>query len=310
MVVALLIFWTFVLGRTPLRPARLRRRRQHRGGAPRRHQRRPASGSRSSSSARRMAAISGIVAASYAGKVSPGSGGGNTLLYAVGAAVIGGTSLFGGKGRDPRRRHRWSGDRRSSPTVSACSTRRRTSTTSSPARVLLLAASVDALAPTPAGRDRSLSRTRAASRRCAVTTRRTTVAVRTRRFRPRRPPRHAPPSIQRVAAGSVPGGSRGERIRDGACPWRRRTVAGGRAGRRSPGWRRSCCASMPCSARRWRRTGARRTTCAGPTCPGRRPANSRMSRGSRPASPARRPGRAADRIPVLRTVRAVRVCRR
>ena len=46
-----------------------------------------------------MAAVSGIIAASYAGKVSPGSGAGNTLLYAVGAAVIGGTSLFGGKGR-------------------------------------------------------------------------------------------------------------------------------------------------------------------------------------------------------------------
>ena len=46
-----------------------------------------------------MAAVSGILAASYAGKVSPGSGGGNVLLYAVGAAVIGGTSLFGGRGR-------------------------------------------------------------------------------------------------------------------------------------------------------------------------------------------------------------------
>lgn len=45
------------------------------------------------------AVISGIVAASYAGKVSPSSGAGNTLLYAVGAAVIGGTSLFGGKGK-------------------------------------------------------------------------------------------------------------------------------------------------------------------------------------------------------------------
>jgi D-xylose transport system permease protein len=45
-----------------------------------------------------MAAISGMVSASYTGNVSPGSGGGNTLLYAVGAAVIGGTSLFGGKG--------------------------------------------------------------------------------------------------------------------------------------------------------------------------------------------------------------------
>ena len=45
------------------------------------------------------AVISGILAASYAGKVSPSSGAGNTLLYAVGAAVIGGTSLFGGKGQ-------------------------------------------------------------------------------------------------------------------------------------------------------------------------------------------------------------------
>jgi D-xylose transport system permease protein len=45
-----------------------------------------------------MAAVSGIISASYTGKVSPGSGGGNVLLYAVGAAVIGGTSLFGGRG--------------------------------------------------------------------------------------------------------------------------------------------------------------------------------------------------------------------
>jgi ABC-type xylose transport system permease subunit len=46
-----------------------------------------------------MAAISGIAAASRLGSVTPGSGAGNTLLYAVGAAVIGGTSLFGGRGR-------------------------------------------------------------------------------------------------------------------------------------------------------------------------------------------------------------------
>jgi ABC-type xylose transport system permease subunit len=46
-----------------------------------------------------MAAISGIMAASRLGSVTPGSGAGNTLLYAVGAAVIGGTSLFGGRGR-------------------------------------------------------------------------------------------------------------------------------------------------------------------------------------------------------------------
>jgi D-xylose transport system permease protein len=46
-----------------------------------------------------MAAVSGILLAANTGKISPGSGGSNTLLYAVGAAVIGGTSLFGGKGR-------------------------------------------------------------------------------------------------------------------------------------------------------------------------------------------------------------------
>jgi ABC-type xylose transport system permease subunit len=46
-----------------------------------------------------MAAVSGITAASRLGSVTPGSGAGNTLLYAVGAAVIGGTSLFGGRGR-------------------------------------------------------------------------------------------------------------------------------------------------------------------------------------------------------------------
>ena len=34
-----------------------------------------------------------------ANSVDPNTGGSNVLLYAVGAAVIGGTSLFGGKGR-------------------------------------------------------------------------------------------------------------------------------------------------------------------------------------------------------------------
>jgi len=46
-----------------------------------------------------MAALSGIIAASRLNSVTPDAGAGNTLLYAVGAAVIGGTSLFGGKGR-------------------------------------------------------------------------------------------------------------------------------------------------------------------------------------------------------------------
>jgi D-xylose transport system permease protein len=45
-----------------------------------------------------MAVISGIVLASRL-SVNSAQGGGNTLLLAVGAAVIGGTSLFGGKGK-------------------------------------------------------------------------------------------------------------------------------------------------------------------------------------------------------------------
>jgi D-xylose transport system permease protein len=46
-----------------------------------------------------MAAVGGIIAASRAASVDPNTGGSDTLLKAVGAAVIGGTSLFGGKGR-------------------------------------------------------------------------------------------------------------------------------------------------------------------------------------------------------------------
>jgi len=46
-----------------------------------------------------MAAISGMVAASLLQSVQSNAGAGNTLLLAVGAAVIGGTSLFGGHGR-------------------------------------------------------------------------------------------------------------------------------------------------------------------------------------------------------------------
>jgi D-xylose transport system permease protein len=46
-----------------------------------------------------MAAVGGIIAVSRASSVDPNTGGSNVLLYAVGAAVIGGTSLFCGKGR-------------------------------------------------------------------------------------------------------------------------------------------------------------------------------------------------------------------
>ena len=45
-----------------------------------------------------LAGIGGIVLASKLGDVPADAGAGNTLLFAVGAAVIGGTSLFGGRG--------------------------------------------------------------------------------------------------------------------------------------------------------------------------------------------------------------------
>jgi D-xylose transport system permease protein len=46
-----------------------------------------------------IAAIAGVLLASRVNSVTPSTGGNETLLYGVGAAVIGGTSLFGGKGR-------------------------------------------------------------------------------------------------------------------------------------------------------------------------------------------------------------------
>jgi D-xylose transport system permease protein len=46
-----------------------------------------------------FAAIAGMIFASRQNSISPTTGGSSTLLYAVGAAVIGGTSLFGGKGK-------------------------------------------------------------------------------------------------------------------------------------------------------------------------------------------------------------------
>ena len=46
-----------------------------------------------------LAAVGGIMISSNVSSVAANSFGGNTLLLAVGAAVIGGTSLFGGRGR-------------------------------------------------------------------------------------------------------------------------------------------------------------------------------------------------------------------
>jgi D-xylose transport system permease protein len=46
-----------------------------------------------------LAGLAGIVAVSRQFAVSTGTGGGSLLLEAIAAAVIGGTSLFGGRGR-------------------------------------------------------------------------------------------------------------------------------------------------------------------------------------------------------------------
>ena len=97
-VVALLILWTFILTRT-----RYGRHIYAVGGNAEAARRAGINVRRIRTSAficcSTMAVVSGLLLAANTGKVSPGSGGGNALLYAVGAAVIGGTSLFGGKGR-------------------------------------------------------------------------------------------------------------------------------------------------------------------------------------------------------------------
>ena len=45
-----------------------------------------------------MAALGGIILASRLRSVDTNAGGGSILLYSIAAAVIGGTSLFGGRG--------------------------------------------------------------------------------------------------------------------------------------------------------------------------------------------------------------------
>ena len=97
-VVVLLIVWTFILSRT-----RYGRHIYAVGGNAEAARRAGINVTRIRTSVfvacTTMAVVSGILLAANTGKISPGSGGSNTLLYAVGAAVIGGTSLFGGKGR-------------------------------------------------------------------------------------------------------------------------------------------------------------------------------------------------------------------
>jgi D-xylose transport system permease protein len=98
LVVALLVVWTFVLTRT-----RYGRHVYAVGGNEEAARRAGVQVDRIRISvfviSSFMAAIGGILIASNVKSVSVDNYGGNTLLLAVGAAVIGGTSLFGGKGR-------------------------------------------------------------------------------------------------------------------------------------------------------------------------------------------------------------------
>ncbi|MFF0655949.1 MULTISPECIES: ABC transporter permease [Micromonospora] len=97
-VALLLVFWTFVLNRTAYG-----RHLYAVGGNAEAARRAGINVDRLKISAfvicSGMAAVGGIIAASRDRSVDPNTGGSNVLLYAVGAAVIGGTSLFGGKGR-------------------------------------------------------------------------------------------------------------------------------------------------------------------------------------------------------------------
>lgn len=97
-VVVLLVFWTFVLGKTAYG-----RHVYAVGGNKEAARRAGINVDRIRVSVfaicSAMAALSGIIAASRLNSVTPDAGAGNTLLYAVGAAVIGGTSLFGGRGK-------------------------------------------------------------------------------------------------------------------------------------------------------------------------------------------------------------------
>ena len=97
-IAALLVIWTFVLGRTAYG-----RHVYAVGGSREAARRAGINVDRIRISVfvicSMMASIGGIIAASQANSVDPNTGGSNVLLYAVGAAVIGGTSLFGGKGR-------------------------------------------------------------------------------------------------------------------------------------------------------------------------------------------------------------------
>jgi len=96
-VLAFLVFWTFVLRRT-----RFGRHIYAVGGSVEAARRAGINVDRIRISCFAlcsfMAAVGGLVLASRLRSVDTGAGGGSTLLYSIAAAVIGGTSLFGGRG--------------------------------------------------------------------------------------------------------------------------------------------------------------------------------------------------------------------
>ena len=79
-------------------PLDVRRRRQPRGGAPRRHQRAPHLHQRLHALLDASPPLGGILAAARLASSSQQAGTGDVNLNAIAAAVIGGTSLFGGRG--------------------------------------------------------------------------------------------------------------------------------------------------------------------------------------------------------------------
>lgn len=97
LVLLLLVFWTFIASRT-----RFGRHVYAVGGNPEAANRAGINVDRVKIAvfmiASFMAGVGGIVLASRLRSVDPAAGGGNLLLNAIAAAVIGGTSLFGGRG--------------------------------------------------------------------------------------------------------------------------------------------------------------------------------------------------------------------
>ena len=81
-----------------VRPPHLRGRRQRRGGAARRHQRRPHQDRVLRDLLARWRRSAASSSPRACARWTPNAGGGQILLYSIAAAVIGGTSLFGGRG--------------------------------------------------------------------------------------------------------------------------------------------------------------------------------------------------------------------